>query len=65
MAFVRVGEAEVEYDQRGDGANLLLIHSLLTELTVFDSVLPELAQARRVTAASATRPITSPASWIL
>ena len=49
MAFVRVGETEVEYDQRGEGADLLLIHSLLTELTVFDSVLPALARARRVT----------------
>ena len=49
MAFVRVGETEVEYDQRGAGADLLLIHSLLTELTVFDSVLPALAARYRVT----------------
>jgi len=39
----------VEYDQRGAGAPLLLIHSLLTELTVFDGMLPRLAEKRRVT----------------
>ena len=39
----------VEYDQHGAGAPLLLIHSLLTELTVFDVVLPRLAEKRRVT----------------
>ncbi|HET7366480.1 MAG TPA: alpha/beta fold hydrolase [Burkholderiales bacterium] len=44
-----VAGAQVEYDQRGSGPQLLLIHSLLTELTVFDRVLPELARARRVT----------------
>ena len=49
MALVTVGGAQVEYDQRGAGPYLLLIHSLLTELTVFDRVLPALAQTRRVT----------------
>lgn len=49
MPFVRVGEAEVEYEQRGEGRHLLLLHSLLTEMTVFDVVLPGLAKARRVT----------------
>jgi pimeloyl-ACP methyl ester carboxylesterase len=49
MPFVRVGQAQVEYDQHGAGAPLLLIHSLLTELTVFDVVLPRLAKERRVT----------------
>jgi 3-oxoadipate enol-lactonase len=49
MPFARVGQAEVEYDQRGDGAPLLLIHSLLTEMTVFDTVLPSLAEQRSVT----------------
>ena len=39
----------VEYDQRGAGAPLLLLHSLLTELTVFDVVLPSLSAKRRVT----------------
>jgi len=48
MALVSVAGAQVEYDQRGAGPHLLLIHSLLTELTVFDRVLPALAAARRV-----------------
>src|SRR5436190_19490714 len=47
--FRTVNGARVEYDQQGTGAPLLLIHSLLTELTVFDVVLPRLARERRVT----------------
>lgn len=49
MALLRLGAAEVQYDQHGAGSNLLLIHSLLTELTVFDVVLPALAAKHRVT----------------
>jgi len=49
MALVTVGGAPVDYDQRGAGPDLLLIHSLLTELTVFDLVMPALAATRRVT----------------
>ena len=49
MAVVRVGAATVEYDQRGAGPHLLLIHSLLTELSVFDLVLPRLVEQRTVT----------------
>src|SRR5205085_6176260 len=49
MPLINVGAAEVEYDQRGAGPDLLLIHSLLTELTVFDLVLPRLAEKHRVT----------------
>ena len=49
MMFRRVDNAQVEYDQQGTGAPLLLIHSLLTELTVFDAMLPRLAKERRVT----------------
>jgi len=44
-----VNGARVEYDQHGAGAPLLLIHSLLTELTVFDVMLPRLAKERCVT----------------
>jgi len=47
--FRTVNGAQVEYDQQGSGAPLLLIHSLLTELTVFDVMLPRLAKERRVT----------------
>jgi len=49
MPFATVAQAQVEYDQRGAGAPLLLIHSLLTELTVFDVVLPRVQKERRVT----------------
>lgn len=42
MPILKVGAASVEYDQRGAGKPLLLLHSLLTEMTVFDAVLPEL-----------------------
>jgi 3-oxoadipate enol-lactonase len=39
----------VDHDQQGQGPDLLLIHSLLTERTVFDRVLPALAARHRVT----------------
>jgi pimeloyl-ACP methyl ester carboxylesterase len=39
----------LDYDRRGDGPDLLLIHSLLTERSVFDLVLPRLAARHRVT----------------
>jgi pimeloyl-ACP methyl ester carboxylesterase len=40
---------DVEYEQQGKGPDLLLLHSLLTELTVFEGVLPALSAHRRVT----------------
>jgi 3-oxoadipate enol-lactonase len=43
MPLITVGAAQVEYDQRGAGPSLLLLHSLLTEMTVFDLMLPKLA----------------------
>lgn len=49
MPHIDVNGARAEYDQRGSGQPLLLLHSLLTELTVFDGVLPKLAESRRVT----------------
>src|SRR3954453_18453048 len=49
MPLAKVGAAQVEYDQHGAGPHLLVIHSLLTELTVFDLVLPRLAEKQRVT----------------
>jgi 3-oxoadipate enol-lactonase len=49
MPVIEAGIAEVEYDQRGAGPHLLLIHSLLTEMTVFDLVLPRLAEKHTVT----------------
>src|SRR5260370_18726123 len=39
----------VEYRQDGRGPDLLLLHSLLTEMSVFDRILPPLARTHRVT----------------
>ena len=39
MSIITVGDTEVEYEQTGSGPDLLLVHSLLTEMTVFDSML--------------------------
>jgi 3-oxoadipate enol-lactonase len=47
--LVTLEEAKVEVEQQGSGPDLLLIHSLLTELTVFDGVVGALSKARRVT----------------
>src|SRR5437870_7476276 len=50
MPLLELEQARVEYDQHGKGApQLLLLHSLLTELSVFDGVLSKLARSRRVT----------------
>ena len=49
MAIITVGDTEVEYEQAGQGPDLLLVHSLLTEMTVFESVMPALTAAHRVT----------------
>jgi len=49
MPIVSVQGLEVEFQQQGAGPDLLLVHSLLTELGVFERVLPALADGRRVT----------------
>jgi 3-oxoadipate enol-lactonase len=49
MPFLNLDEIRVEYEQSGHGPDLLLLHSLLTELTVFDGLLSSLAERRRVT----------------
>jgi 3-oxoadipate enol-lactonase len=49
MATIRVHGAAVEYRQDGSGKDLLLLHSLLTEMSVFDRIVPALAGAHRVT----------------
>jgi pimeloyl-ACP methyl ester carboxylesterase len=49
MAILELDSLRVEYDRSGSGPHLLCLHSLLTELTVFDRVLPSLAATRRVT----------------
>jgi len=49
MANLKVNGSKVEYRQSGKGPDLFLLHSLLTELTVFDRIGPVLAANRRVT----------------
>jgi 3-oxoadipate enol-lactonase len=49
MAPAAFDEIEVQHDHAGSGRGLLLIHSLLTDLTVFDGVRGPLAASRRVT----------------
>lgn len=43
MALAKLGAAQIEYDRRGAGPALLLLHSLLTEMTVFDVIAPKLS----------------------
>ena len=49
MSILSLNGTPVEYLQQGAGPDLLLLHSLLTECTVFDRVLPALAGTHRVT----------------
>ena len=49
MSFTEIQGASVEYEQTGSGPNLLLLHSLLTDLSVFDRLLPALSAQFRVT----------------
>ncbi|HTI52667.1 MAG TPA: alpha/beta fold hydrolase [Verrucomicrobiae bacterium] len=42
--------ADFDLVQTGRGPDLLLLHSLLTDRTVFDPIVPRLARSRRVTA---------------
>ncbi len=49
MPLVQVCGKDIEFTQTGSGRNLLLLHSLLTDDTVFERVLPALAAANRVT----------------
>jgi 3-oxoadipate enol-lactonase len=49
MPIVQVNANAVEYSQSGSGRDLLLLHSLLTDETVFERVLPALRNGHRVT----------------
>ncbi len=49
MATIELNGAVVEVAQDGTGPDLLLLHSLLTEMTVFERVLPAFSATRRVT----------------
>lgn len=49
MPYLELNHAAVEYEQAGTGADVLLLHSLLTEMSVFDAIWPQLTRAFRVT----------------
>ncbi len=49
MPVIEKNGLNVEVRQSGRGPDLLLLHSLLTEMTVFERVLPSLEEAHRVT----------------
>ncbi len=49
MPFIETQGASVEFEQAGAGPDLLLLHSLLTEMSVFDHLWPVLTQRYRVT----------------
>ena len=49
MSTRPLDELEVQHDHAGSGPGLLLLHSLLTDLTVFDGVRGPFAASRRVT----------------
>jgi|SRR5450631_1345915 3-oxoadipate enol-lactonase len=49
MATIWMGGVTAEYQQAGNGPDLLLLHSLLTEMSVFERILPRLARTHRVT----------------
>ena len=49
MPYLELNNAAVEYEQAGSGTDVLLLHSLLTEMSVFDAIWPQLTRAFRVT----------------
>lgn len=66
MPTLTLQDHVVEYQQSGAGPDLLLVHSLLTDMSVFDRVAPDLAARHRITrvnlpgyGASSARPFES------
>ena len=49
MPIIQTQGSNVEYRQAGAGPDLLLLHSLLTDMSVFEEVWPALTRAHRVT----------------
>jgi len=49
MEIVRAGGAKFEIEQTGQGPDLVLLHSLLTDPRSFAAVVPALSRSRRVT----------------
>lgn len=48
MSLIQMSDAVVDVESTGDGADLVLLHSLLIDRSAFDLVVPELAKTRRV-----------------
>jgi len=48
MAIVKLGGADLDVAQTGAGRVLVLLHSLLTDRSAFDLVVPELSKSRRL-----------------
>jgi 3-oxoadipate enol-lactonase len=70
MSIVEISSHAVEYHQAGSGPDLVLVHSLLTDASVFEVIAPQLARTRRVTTinlpgygASAPRPFATIADY--
>ncbi len=49
MTAVKTDGATLDVEQAGSGRDLILLHSLLTDRSSFDLVVPELARTRRLT----------------
>src|SRR5687767_13078909 len=49
MAILEAGGGRVDVEQRGAGRDLVLLHSLLTDRSVFDRVVPALSRSHRLT----------------
>jgi 3-oxoadipate enol-lactonase len=49
MAIVAAGRGKLDVEQTGSGRNLVLLHSLLTDRSAFDRVVPSLSATRRLT----------------
>src|SRR5215831_7718323 len=49
MATIRLNGDAVEYRSEGEGPDVLLLHSLLTEMSVFDRIVPALMRTHRLT----------------
>ena len=48
MAIVKIGGADLDVVELGRGRHLVLLHSLLTDRSAFDLVVPELSRSRRL-----------------
>ncbi len=49
MALIEIGGLKFEYFQDGEGPDLLLLHTLLADASVYETILPRLTTQRRVT----------------